>query len=117
MLIDPGVCPGVCIILTLKPKSWRLKAKIMHTPGHTPGSMSVIIDDEDALVGDTMFGVFWWTIYPPFANDTTQMINSWGNLLQTNSKVFIPSHGSANSRFLVEIDYKKRTATKIKLDG
>jgi hydroxyacylglutathione hydrolase len=93
------------------------KAKIMHTPGHTPGSMSVIIDDEVALVGDTMFGVFWWTIYPPFANDTAQMINSWGKLLQTNSKVFIPSHGSANSRSLVEIDYKKRTAAKIKLDG
>jgi len=33
-------------------------AYIMPTPGHTPGSMSVIIDDEVALVGDTMFGVF-----------------------------------------------------------
>ncbi|MBN3034191.1 MAG: MBL fold metallo-hydrolase [Bacteroidales bacterium] len=31
---------------------------IMHTPGHTKGSMSVIIDDEFALVGDAMFGVF-----------------------------------------------------------
>jgi glyoxylase-like metal-dependent hydrolase (beta-lactamase superfamily II) len=87
-------------------------AYIMHTPGHTIGSMSVIIDDEVALVGDTMFGVFWWTVYPPFANDPPQMIESWGRLLQTKCKVFIPSHGSANPRPLVQKEYNKRTTSK-----
>jgi glyoxylase-like metal-dependent hydrolase (beta-lactamase superfamily II) len=81
---------------------------IMHTPGHSPGSISIIVDDEIALVGDTMFGVFRGTVYPPFAGDTTKMINSWGSLLETNSRVFLPSHGSSNPRSLVERDYKKR---------
>ncbi|MCJ7447209.1 MAG: MBL fold metallo-hydrolase [Bacteroidales bacterium] len=70
-------------------------AYIMHTPGHTTGSMSVVIDNEVAIVGDTMFGVFKGSVFPPFADDIKQMINSWGKLLETNCSVFIPSHGSA----------------------
>lgn len=82
---------------------------IIHTPGHSPGSISIIVDDEVALVGDTMFGVLRGSVYPPFAVDTTKMINSWGSLLETNSRVFLPSHGSSNPRSLVEREYQKRS--------
>ena len=83
-------------------------AYLLHTPGHTIGSMSVIIDHEIAIVGDTMFGVFKWSVFPPYAEDVRQMIRSWGTLPETNCSLFIPSHGSANSRFLVQKDYEKR---------
>jgi len=83
-------------------------AYILHTPGHSPGSVSVIIDDEIAVVGDTMFGVFKWSVFPPFAQDTVKMVQSWGILLETNCSVFLPSHGSLNSRQLVQKDYNRR---------
>jgi hydroxyacylglutathione hydrolase len=83
-------------------------AYIMHTPGHTIGSMSIIIDDIVAIVGDTMFGVFKWSVFPPYADNIIQLIDSWGRLLKTNCLVFIPAHGSANSRSLVQKDYNKR---------
>lgn len=83
-------------------------AYLMHTPGHTEGSCSLIIDDEFALVGDTMFGVFPGSIFPPFAYDQSQLIKSWKKLLATRCQLFIPSHGSANKRSLVEKDYNKR---------
>lgn len=83
-------------------------AIIMHTPGHTSGSVSVIIDNEIAIVGDTMFGVFKWSVFPPYANDTKQMIKSWGKLLETGCTLFLPGHGSANSRFLVQKCYENR---------
>lgn len=79
---------------------------LMHTPGHTFGSMSLIIDDEIAIVGDTMFGVFSWSVYPPFADDCEMMIKSWKKLLETNCYIFLPSHGSANKRSLVEKKFK-----------
>jgi hydroxyacylglutathione hydrolase len=89
-------------------KAMGIDAHIMHTPGHTSGSMSVIIEDEIALVGDTMFGVFRGSVFPPYAENATLMIQSWGKLLQTGCRLFLPSHGTANSRSLVEKDYSKR---------
>jgi hydroxyacylglutathione hydrolase len=84
------------------------KAYLLHTPGHTIGSMSLIIDDEIAIVGDTMFGIFKWSVFPPYAEDKDLMIKSWGKLLETKCSEFLPSHGTANSRLLVQRDYNKR---------
>ena len=88
-------------------KKFGFNAYILHTPGHTIGSMSIIIDDNIAIVGDAMFGVFKWSVFPPYANNITQMIDSWGKLLKTNCLVFIPAHGSANSRSLVQKEYNR----------
>jgi len=86
-----------------------INACIMHTPGHTSGSVSVIIEDEIALVGDTMFGVFRGSVFPPYAENVAMMIQSWGKLLRTGCRLFIPSHGTANSRSLVEKEYSIRS--------
>jgi len=61
-----------------------------------------------ALVGDTMFGIFPWTVMPPFANDKQQLLKSWEKLLETLCKLFVPSHGTANKRDLVEKDLVKK---------
>ena len=83
-------------------------AYLLHTPGHTSGSMSLIIDDEIAVVGDTLFGVFGWSVFPPYAKDKDLLIKSWGKLLGTRCSTFLPSHGTENSRTFVEKDYNKR---------
>lgn len=83
-------------------------AYLIHSPGHTAGSMSLIVDDEIAIVGDAMFGIFKNSIFPPFADDELLMIQSWGELLKTNCSYFLPSHGSVNSKALVEKEYDRR---------
>lgn len=80
---------------------------IIHTSGHSNGSISIIIDDEIALVGDTLFGVLGNSIYPPFADDTENMIKSWKTLLETNCKLFLPGHGKEISRKLLEKEFEK----------
>lgn len=83
-------------------------ASIIHTPGHSLGSMSVIVDDEIALVGDAMFGIVPGSVFPPFADDVKKMTESWGKLLETNCFVFLPAHGTGNSRNLLQREYLKK---------
>ncbi len=65
----------------------------------------MIVNNEIALVGDAMVGMFKNSIYPPFACDTEQMVESWGKLLETGCSLFLPAHGTENSRELVEKQY------------
>jgi hydroxyacylglutathione hydrolase len=85
-----------------------LNGYILHTPGHSPGSVSLIADNEVALAGDAMFGIFPGSVFPPFGLDERLMVQSWKKLLDTGCSIFLPSHGSANSRALVQKCYDKR---------
>jgi hydroxyacylglutathione hydrolase len=100
--------PDIMVDSYYELKEIGFNAYVTHTPGHTNGSLSVIIDDEIAIVGDTMFGVFKWSVFPPFSADKDLMIKSWGRLLETNCSLFMPSHGTEISRSLVQNDYNRR---------
>lgn len=84
-----------------------LNAYLLHTPGHSEGSLSLIVDNEVAIVGDAMFGVFKHSVFPPFANNPKDMIESWGKLLDTGCMTFLPGHGSGNNRELLQRQYGK----------
>jgi hydroxyacylglutathione hydrolase len=90
-------------------RPYGFNAYILHTPGHSPGSQSVIIDDEIALTGDTMFGVFPGSIFPPFADKKDELITSWSELLETKCFLFLPSHGTANSRELLQHEFLEKS--------
>lgn len=83
---------------------------IIHTPGHTIGSLSVIVDQEIALVGDTLFGIFPGSCFPPFADDAGTLMNSWKILLKTGCGLFLPSHGWGRTRLDLEQNLKDRKA-------
>ncbi|HEY3390533.1 MAG TPA: MBL fold metallo-hydrolase [Prolixibacteraceae bacterium] len=83
------------------------KISIISTNGHSSGSISVIIDNEIAVVGDAMIGVFSKSIFPPFADDINKMIISWGKLLETTCQVFLPGHGKEIKRELLQSEFDK----------
>jgi glyoxylase-like metal-dependent hydrolase (beta-lactamase superfamily II) len=93
----------------LKLHDFGLDATVIHTPGHSPGSTSLIVDGEIALVGDAMFGIFPNSVFPPFADDPGQMVLSWGKLLETGCTSFLPGHGTEISRDLLERQYTARS--------
>ncbi len=70
---------------------------VIHTPGHTSGSVSVIIDNTYAVVGDTLFNILPHTVYPPFANNKKQLLNSLNRLVDTGCSTFYPGHGRSFS--------------------
>lgn len=70
---------------------------IIELEGHTKGSTSIIVDNEIAIVGDTMF--HWRdTISPPFANHIEKLPRSWRQLLQYKCRLYLPGHGKEITR-------------------
>ena len=87
---------------------------ILGTPGHSKDSVSIIIDDEIAVVGDVMFGVFKNSIFPPYSDDLIKMIESWGILLDTHCQIFLPGHGNEINRNLLKKEYEKYAVKYLK---
>lgn len=85
----------------------ELNIKLILTEGHSIGSVSVIVDDEIAIVGDAMIGAFKDSIFPPFADDVNTMIKSWGRLLETDCEIFLPGHGKEITRELLQREFNK----------
>jgi len=83
------------------------RIKVIITDGHSDGSISVIVDDEIVIVGDEMMGVYKNSIFPPFADNTEMMIRNWGKLLNTKGNLFLPGHGKAITRELLQKEYTK----------
>lgn len=99
--------PDILISHSFLYEDYDLNIKIIETPGHSPGSISIIVDDEIALVGDTLFGVFPNSVFPPFADDPIKLIKSWNELLKTPCTLFLPGHGNAISRKRLKKEYFK----------
>jgi hydroxyacylglutathione hydrolase len=104
------VQPDILVNERMTLNEFGFNAFVMHTPGHSPGSISVIIDNEIAIVGDAMFGVFRNSVFLPFADDLKQMVISWGKLLETGCTSFLPGHGTENNRGLLERQFEKYKA-------
>jgi glyoxylase-like metal-dependent hydrolase (beta-lactamase superfamily II) len=86
----------------------ELTVSIIHTLGHTSGSICVIINNESAIVGDTLFNMIPGTVYPPFASDEYELIKSWKKLLATGCSVFYPGHGKPFTREKFRGCFEKR---------
>ena len=81
--------------------------KIIETKGHSIDSISIIIDNEIAVVGDAMFGIFKNSIFPPYADNVEEMIKSWEKLLNSDCHTFLPGHGKEVKRELLQQEYDK----------
>lgn len=82
--------------------------KLISTPGHSRGSLTVVIKDQYAIVGDAMFGSLKGSIFPHFANDGKQLFNTWKILLNnTNCHTFLPGHGKPLNRQRLEKEVAK----------
>ena len=102
-------CPGDILVDTVYDLGpLGLNAYVLPTPGHSPGSMSVVVDEEIAIVGDAVFGVFKWSVLPPYADDMAGTVESWGRLLETGCGLFLPGHGWAKTRAELEAGYANR---------
>lgn len=107
MMTYPPVEPDFTISERFDLQDYGINGYILPTPGHTSGSLSVILQDTHAIVGDTLFHIFKKSVFPPFANDQQELLKSWGKLLNTRCEHFYPGHGAPFRRELFKRSYEK----------
>ncbi|MEM3550944.1 MAG: MBL fold metallo-hydrolase [Candidatus Bathyarchaeia archaeon] len=73
-------------------KFGRLKLKVMHTPGHTPGSVS-LIGDELVFTGDTLFAGAIGRTDLPYSSDGEMRKSLLRLLSLPDSYIVYPGHG------------------------
>jgi glyoxylase-like metal-dependent hydrolase (beta-lactamase superfamily II) len=69
---------------------------ILHTPGHTGDSISVVLSDGSAFVGDVAmdFMNFCYTRHRPiFVQNINDVYHSWQKLIHYGAKIVYPAHG------------------------
>jgi glyoxylase-like metal-dependent hydrolase (beta-lactamase superfamily II) len=94
------------ILITDEPyplKAYGIDGNIIHTPGHTFGSISVILDSGEAFVGCMAHNGFPFRIRPGlpiYALDIEEIKKCWKVLIDRGVKMIYPGHGKP---FTVEI--------------
>lgn len=87
--VDPSIVVNASYDLLL----YGVRGALFHAPGHTDGSMIVVLEGEDCIVGDTLFNMRIFSPYPPFANDERVLRESIRSLVTCGCTTFHPGHG------------------------
>jgi hydroxyacylglutathione hydrolase len=94
------------ILITDEPYSlsmYGIDGNIIHTPGHTVGSISVILDSGEAFIGCMAHNGFPFRLRPGlpiYAQDIEAIKKCWKILIDRGIKMIYPGHGKP---FLVEV--------------
>ena len=68
---------------------------IVYTPGHTNGSISILLNNGDAIVGDLIMNIIpvKKNFFPIVIKDYRKLFSSWLKIMKSNVKRIYPSHG------------------------
>jgi hydroxyacylglutathione hydrolase len=102
VLYKPRILPcGVNYAFDAKPFSlmeqgYGIPGTVIHTPGHSPGSICVLLDTGEVFAGDMAMQAWflrWKPGLPVLAEDMNQVVQSWKHLIQLGAKRVYPAHG------------------------
>jgi len=86
-------------------RDFGVNGKVIHTPGHTAGSVSIVLSDGTAIIGDLMMGGILrkrTPHLPLFANDLGQLGQSIEKIIQLSPNVIHAPHGGPFTKQAVE---------------
>lgn len=83
--------------LPLDLKTFGVPGTVIHTPGHSPGSVSVVLESDEAFVGDLAMNRLPLTSRPSlsiFGDDPEALVASWARVLEFRPARIYPAHGA-----------------------
>ena len=81
-------------------EAYGISGRIIHTPGHSPGSVSVLLDTGDAFVGCMAQNSLPFCLKPRlpiYAQDIEKVKESWQVLIAEGARTIYPGHGKSFS--------------------
>jgi len=105
-----SVEPNIIIEDNFPLQDFGFNAKIIHTPGHTKGSISLIDEEGNAFIGDIAMGfpMNFSAGLPIIAESLDEVKKSWKRILEEGAKILHLSHGGiVNSSVLKKFLEKK----------
>jgi hydroxyacylglutathione hydrolase len=94
---------------------YGIPGMVIPTPGHSWGSVSVLLDSGEAFVGDlamNMLPMRFSPGLPVFGDNIQTVIESWRKLLDRGAKTVYPAHGKP-----FPVDVIRKAVAKIDLGG
>ncbi|MCD4707215.1 MAG: MBL fold metallo-hydrolase [Candidatus Sabulitectum sp.] len=91
-------------------EEFGIPGSVIWTPGHTRGSLSVLLNSGDAIVGDLAMNMFPLRLSPGlpiFAEDMSDVIRSWELLISKGATVIYPAHGKPFPVSKIEREIKR----------
>jgi glyoxylase-like metal-dependent hydrolase (beta-lactamase superfamily II) len=91
-----GIEPDIIIESEMFLEKYGVKGKIILTPGHTPGGISITLESGEILVGDLIFGGLIRASapgFPYFAESVEQLLQSIQKVLDLQPKIIYAGHG------------------------
>ncbi len=101
-LISPFITPPTCEIDIVAGNEdislfdYGIPGTVIHTPGHSWGSVSVLLESGDVFVGDLAMNTLPMRLTPglPIFGDDIELVKqSWRKLLEKGAKRVYPAHG------------------------
>ena len=83
---------------------YGIAGRVIHTPGHTRGSVSVLLETGDAFVGCLAHNNLPFRFNPGlpiFAEDMDRLRDSWAKLLDQGARTIYPGHGDPFSADII----------------
>ena len=77
-------------------KEYGIPGKVIYTPGHSAGSVSIVLESGEAFVGDMAMNAWYLRPtpgLPVLADDIRQVVQSWKKLLPEKIHTVYPAHG------------------------
>lgn len=99
--------PEILISKELLLDDFGFDGVVLFTPGHTKGSVSVLLRSGEAFIGDLASSFPFQSMFP-YAEEPEQVLKSWKKIIDFGCRTILPSHGSSFPVEKLSKEYDKR---------
>ena len=112
----PAFPPDLLVDEAFDLSRFGINVRILHTPGHTAGSLSILLPGGELIVGDLMMGsLLGGSLFPSrprlpyYADDLANLHASIQKVLSHNPHTIYPGHGGPLQAIAVKAYFTQAT--------